>query len=170
MYVPMNIVSATPFVAAVVVLCLALMLWWWVPRRAANRLRFVIRDPKARVDVEDNFRKTIGQLLGGAAVLIAAGLAYVQFTQQQRTLHQQFTQQQQAARDLLVSNQVSRGFEQLGSDKIVVRLGGIYALEGVMNISQQYYQPVLDLLCAFVRDRTRPKRAMTHRIPTFKPR
>jgi hypothetical protein len=43
----------------------------------------------------------------------------------------------------------------LGSDKPVVRLGGIYALEGVMNTSEEYHQPVLEALCAFVRDNTR---------------
>jgi hypothetical protein len=35
-----------------------------------------------------------------------------------------------------------------------VRLGGIYALEGVMNTSEQYHQPVLEALSAFVRDST----------------
>ena len=62
------------------------------------------------------------------------------------------TQQQQATHDLLISNQVSKGFEQLASDKIITRIGGIYALEGVMNTSDQYHQPVLEALCAFVRD------------------
>jgi hypothetical protein len=69
-------------------------------------------DPKARADIEDNFCKTIGQLIGGAAVLIGAGLAYLQFTQQQ-----------QASRDLLISNQVAKGFEQFASKEIVMRLG-----------------------------------------------
>src|SRR5215469_16520114 len=78
-------------------------LWWRLPKRQADRLRLTIRDPKARADVEDNFRKTIGQLLGGAAVLIGAGFAYLQFTQQQRSAH-----------DLLISNQVAKGFELLG--------------------------------------------------------
>jgi len=121
-------------------------------------------DPKARADIEDNFRKTIGQLLGGAAVLIGAGFAYLQFTQQQETAReqlrvsvQQVGQQQRAAHDLLISNQVSKGFEQLGSNQLVVRLGGIYALEGVMNTSEQYYQPVLEALSAFVRDSTKTK-------------
>src|SRR6516162_4207528 len=75
-----------------------------------------------------------------------------------RWSQQQFIQQQQASRDLLVSNQVSKGFEQLGQagiDKVVVRLGGIYALEGVMNTSEQYHRPVLEALSAFVRDSTR---------------
>jgi hypothetical protein len=33
-----------------------------------------------------------------------------------------------------------------------MRLGGIYALEGVMNTSEQYHQPVLEALCVFVRE------------------
>jgi uncharacterized protein YjbI with pentapeptide repeats len=152
--------------AAAVVLLGAWWLWWRLPKRQVDRLRLTIRDPKARADVEDNFRKTIGQLIGGAAVLIGAALAYVQFSQQQQPSQRQFSEQQQrsqqqfseqqrASRDLLISNQVSKGFEQLGSDKIVIRLGGIYALEGVMNGSEQYHQPVLEALSAFVRDGTR---------------
>jgi hypothetical protein len=131
------------------------LLWWRFPKRQVDRLRLSVRDPKARADIEDNLRKTIGQLIGGFAVLIGAGFAYLQFTQQQKTSQQQFSQQQQTAQQLLVSNQVSKGFEQLGSDKAVVRLGGIYALEGVMNTSEQYSYPVLEALSAFVRDGTR---------------
>lgn len=48
-----------------------------------------------------------------------------------------------------------KAFEQLASDKIRMRLGGIYALEGVMNDpGGQYHKPALDALCAFVRDGT----------------
>jgi hypothetical protein len=148
-------------------------LWWQLPRHQLHKLDVQIHDPKARADTEDNFRKTVGQALGGAAVLIAAGFGLFQFLQQQRTASeqqrtaaQQFAQQQKtasdqalaqqrAAQDLLISNQVSKGFEQLGGDKVAVRLGGIYALEGVMNTSEQYHQPVLEALCAFVRDSTR---------------
>ena len=118
-------------------------LWWRLPKWQVNRLALTIRDPKARADVEDNFRKTVGQALGGAAVLIGAAFALFQFLQQQKAAH-----------DLLISNQVSKGFEQLASDKIEMRLGGIYALEGVMNTSEQYHGPVLEALCAFVREHT----------------
>lgn len=76
-------------------------------------------------------------------MLIGAVIAYLQFTQQQ-----------QASRDLLISNQVSKGFEQLAGEKMEMRLGGIYALEGVINTSGQYHGPVLEALCAFVRDHT----------------
>jgi hypothetical protein len=129
-------------VLAALLLALAIWwLWWRLPKREAARLALKIRDAKARADVEDNYRKTVGQALGGIAVLLGAGFAYLQFSQQQRASH-----------DLLISNQVSKGFEQLGSEKLVVRLGGIYALEGVMNTSDQYHQAVLEALSAFVRE------------------
>src|SRR5215469_13853483 len=108
--------------------------WWRLPKRQMRSV--TAADPKDRADIEDNFRKTIGQLLGGAAVLAGAAFAYLQFTQQQRSAH-----------DLLISNQVAKGFELLGNehDKVQQRLGGIYALEGVMKDppSRQYYRPIL---------------------------
>jgi uncharacterized protein YjbI with pentapeptide repeats len=130
--------------AAAALLGFAWWFWWQLPKRQVARLSLKLRDAKARADVEDNFRKTVSQLLGGATVLIGAGFAYLQFSQQQ-----------QASHDLLISNQVAKGFEHLGSDKPVIRLGGIYALEGVMNTSEQYRRPVLEALCAFVRDGTK---------------
>jgi hypothetical protein len=116
-------------------------LWWRLPKWQVSHLALEIVDPKARADIEDNFRKTVGQALGGAAVLIGAVFALFQFLQQQK-----------AAYDLLISNQVSKGFEQLAGDKMAMRLGGIYALEGVMNTSEQYHGSVLEGLCAFVRE------------------
>ena len=129
--------------AALVLVAAIWWLWWRLPRRQVTRLSIQIPDPKARADAEDNFRKTVGQALGGVAVLIGAGVAYLQFTQQQ-----------QASHDLLISNQVSKGFEQLAGKETAMRLGGIYALEGVMNTSEQYHRSVLEALCAFVRDGT----------------
>jgi len=94
--------------------------------------------------------------------LIGAASAYYQTRWTLQAAHEQLISQQeqtrrtlQATHEQLISQQVSKGFELLGqhdSDKIVVRLGGIYALEGVMKTSEQYHQPVLEALCAFVRD------------------
>jgi Pentapeptide repeats (8 copies) len=136
-----------PWVGAGVLVVIATALWWWVPKWQANLLSMKIRDPKARADVEDNFRKNIGQLLGGATVLAGTWIAY-----------NQILLTSQLSRDQLISQQVSKGFEQLGNkDNVVLRLGGIYALEGVMNTSEQYHQPVLEALCAFVRDNAKSK-------------
>jgi uncharacterized protein YjbI with pentapeptide repeats len=138
---PVEITIGLAVLAALLLAIAIWWLWWWLPKREVARLALKIRDAKARADIEDNYRKTVGQALGGVAFLLGVCLAYLQFLQQQRASH-----------DLLISNQVSKGFEQLGSEKVVVRLGGIYALEGVMNASAQYHQPVLEALSAFVRE------------------
>ncbi|MBV8525306.1 MAG: hypothetical protein JOY71_24830, partial [Acetobacteraceae bacterium] len=116
--------------AAAIGVVIAGALWWWLPKWQVHRLQ--IGDPKARADVEDNFRKTIGQLLGGAAVLIGAGAAYFQT---QRTL----LATDEQSRRTVISQQVAKGFELLGNkeDILLLRLGGIYALESVMNSSEQ---------------------------------
>src|SRR5215471_20260689 len=85
-------------IAVLVLLFVVWWLWWRLPKWQVNRLALEIRDPKARADVEDNFRKTVGQLLGGAAVLFGAWLAFLQFSQQQQTAQFQIKQQQQAAK------------------------------------------------------------------------
>jgi hypothetical protein len=157
-------------VAVIAALALLIWLWWWLPKWQMRSV--TAADPKARADIEDNFRKTVGQALGGAAVLIGAGFGLFQFLQQQKTTSEQqrisagqFAEQQKAAsdqalaqqraaQDLLISNQVAKGFEQLAGKETLMRLGGIYGLEGVMNTSEQYHQSVLEALCAFVRDGT----------------
>jgi uncharacterized protein YjbI with pentapeptide repeats len=151
-------------VIGTLVVILSGALWWWMPRWQMQSI--TVEDQKARADIEDNFRKTVGQALGGIAVLIGASLAFygTQQTllssdaQSRRSIEASEKQGQQnleASRALLISQQVAKGFEQLGSDKVVMRLGGIYALEGVMNGSELYSRPVLDALCAFVRDGTK---------------
>jgi hypothetical protein len=70
-------------IVAGLIIVLAVEIWWWFPKWQAHRLRLKIRDVKARTDIEDNFRKLIGQ-------------------------------------------QILKGFELLGSDKIMERVGGIY--------------------------------------------
>jgi hypothetical protein len=72
-----------------------LWLWWQVPKWQLNSLKPKIpaNNPKERADIEDNFRKTLSQTFGGAALLIGAGFAFFQFREQQS----QFEQQQEAA-------------------------------------------------------------------------
>jgi hypothetical protein len=127
---------------AIVLVAAVTFLWWFVPKWQMRSI--TASEPKARADIEDNFRKTVGQALGGAAVLAGAGIAYYG------------TQvSSQASHDLLISNQVAKGFEQLASHKMVMRLGGIYALESAMNGSAQYHRPILEALCAFIRESTK---------------
>jgi hypothetical protein len=76
--------------AVVAALYGAWWLWWRLPKRQADRLRLTMRDPKARADVEDNYRKNVGQILVGvAAALIASAFTYLQFLQREQELAQE---------------------------------------------------------------------------------
>ena len=128
---PTWIVIAVAIDAALLLLAAIWWLWWRLPERQVARL--TLWETKARADVEDNFRKTVGQALGGAAVLIGAVAAYLQFTQQQQAIRGQL----QSAHDLLISNQVAKGFEQLSRDS---RLGqrndrplAVQVIDSLMN-------------------------------------
>ena len=92
----------------------------------------------------DNAR---GRLLTLGAGLFAAGaLVFTarNFTVARRTL--ELTEQGQ------VTDRYTKAIEQLGSDKLDVRIGGIYALERVARDSARDHPTVMEVLTAFIRE------------------
>ncbi len=81
----------------------------------------------------------------GAALLIIAAL------QQARTARLRHEEQTRADLQRRFTESFSKATEQLGSDKIEVRLGGIYTLERLSRESSGDYWTVMETLCAFVR-------------------
>ena len=59
-----------------------------------------------------------------------------------------------------VSDRYSKAVEQLGSDKIDVRVGGIYALERVARDSSDDHPTVMEAARAFVREHSREQHAI----------
>lgn len=54
-----------------------------------------------------------------------------------------------------ITDRFSKAVSQLGesaSDKLAVRLGAIYALEGIAKESEVYHPPIMELLCTYVRE------------------
>jgi hypothetical protein len=51
-----------------------------------------------------------------------------------------------------VTDRYTRAIEQVGSDKVDVRIGGIYALERVAHDSSRDHPTVMEVLAAFVRE------------------
>ena len=95
----------------------------------------------------DNAR---GRLLALGAGLFAAGaLVFTarNFTVSRRAL--ELTEQGQ------VTDRYTKAIEQLGSDKLDVRIGGIYALERVARDSARDHPTVMEVLTAFVREHSR---------------
>lgn len=54
-----------------------------------------------------------------------------------------------------VTDRYTRAIEQLGSDKLDIRLGGIYALERVASDSARDHPVVMEVLAAFIREHSR---------------
>jgi uncharacterized protein YjbI with pentapeptide repeats len=94
-----------------------------------------------------------GRLLTFGAGLFAAGaLVYTarNFTLSRRTF--ELTEQGQ------VTDHYTKAIEQLGSDKLEVRIGGVYALERVAHDSPPDHPTVMEVLAAFVREHSHEQR------------
>jgi hypothetical protein len=65
--------------------------------------------------------------------------------------------QSDADRQRRITESFTKAVEQLGSDKLEVRLGGIYSLERISKESPDDYWTVMEILTAFVRERARWK-------------
>jgi uncharacterized protein YjbI with pentapeptide repeats len=103
---------------------------------------------KDRFAIKNDFIKTAAQILGGAFFLFG-----LYFTWQNLILTQEkyradsFIAQEKQTTDLF-----TKAIEQLGSDKLEVRLGGIYALERIARDSEKDHWPIMEVLTAYVRE------------------
>ena len=84
-----------------------------------------------------------GRLLTLGAGLLAAGALL--FTARNFLL----------SREGQVTDRYTKAIEQLGSDKLDVRIGGIYALERVARDSARDHPTVMEVLTAFIREHSR---------------
>ena len=91
-----------------------------------------------------------GRLLTLGAGLFAAGalvFTALNFNLSRRTF--ELTEQGQ------VTDRYTKAIEQLGSDKLDVRIGGIYALERIARDSAKDHPTVMEVLTAFIREHSR---------------
>jgi len=118
------------------------LLVWLVPPALYKQ----VDNEQARVSAEASTRT--GLLAGLAGLAALGGLAVTARTYQ-------LTQQGQ------VTERYTKAIEQLGFDKLDVRLGGIYALERIAVDSKRDHPTVVEVLGAFVREHSHP----THAAP-----
>jgi hypothetical protein len=101
--------------------------------------------PKVRFDMENEARRTNAYIIGGCLAVIGIILTFWRI----RTLEKQVM----VAQEGQITERFTRAIEQLGSDRMEVRLGGIYALERIANDSDKDYWPIMETLTAYVRER-----------------
>ncbi len=97
-----------------------------------------------RIRAEIEAVKTVAQVLGGLLLFCGIFLTVWRI----RTLERQV----EVAQEEQVTERFTRAIEQLGSDKMEVRLGGIYALERIAKDSDKDYWTIMEVLTAFIRE------------------
>lgn len=104
--------------------------------------KYQINNDINKADLENQYRATLAQILGGVAILFTLYFAWGNLT---------------TARDGQVAERFTKAVDQLGStqsDKKImeIRLGGIYALERIANqFDKYYYWQIMEILTAYIR-------------------
>jgi len=130
---------------------LALAVLWKVPQWQVGFVKDL--EPKERFDRVNEVRKTLATILGGI-LLLAGGF----FTWQNLNL----------AREGQITDRFYKAIEQLGSEMLQIRLGGISALEGIANESEALHWPIMEVLCTYVRVNA-PRKPQESTIPNPPP-
>ena len=94
---------------------------------------------KERLQLENEFRKTLAQIIGGAFILLGAFLAWKRIT---------------IAQEGQITERFTRAIGQLGDRKnLEVRLGGIYALERIAKDLPKDHWTIMEVLTAYIREK-----------------
>jgi len=156
-------------VSAAILLCIL----WYFPRwqSATYMQRFppeVLQElkPAERVQLEKNAaeiensnRVTIAQIIGGLALLSGLYFTYLNVRTAQENVKASH-ENLRITEEGKLTERFSKAVELLGSDKLDVRLGGIYALERIARDSQKDHWTVMEVLTAFVRENS-PNKPVT---------
>jgi hypothetical protein len=99
--------------------------------------------PAELLTAKDNVRRTLLQGIGGLLFLATAFFTWRQLQISRGQL--------QIGRESQITEQFNKAIDHLGGEQTDVRLGGIYALERIANISDRERGPVVEVLTAYVR-------------------
>ena len=123
---------------------------WYIPKWQIVSYGIDSWDTEKRLRLEDDLRKTIINIAGGAVIAIGLYLTYRRI----RASEDQVVTTQ----DGLITDRFTRAIDQLGSTgidgkaNIEVRLGGIYALEQIAKEqTDKYHNTIMEILAAYVR-------------------
>jgi Pentapeptide repeats (8 copies) len=92
-----------------------------------------------RLTLQNNVRTTLLQGIGGAVLLLGAYLTFRQF---------------QLNQEGHITDRFTHAIDQLGDDKLAVRVGGIAALGRIARDSAKDHEPVMESLAAFLREQS----------------
>jgi uncharacterized protein YjbI with pentapeptide repeats len=105
--------------------------------------KFGMTNPKDLAEIENSYRATLAQILGGIAIGIGLYYTWRRVIIAEKEL--KISQEGQ------ITERFTRAVDQLGRKELEIKLGGIYALERIANESDKDYWPIMEILTAYVR-------------------
>ncbi len=130
------------------VILLAAISLIWLPYWRVSQ--FGINNATENATLENQYRATIAQILGGVAIGISLYYAWRRIAIAEEDL--KATQENlKVAQEGQITERFTRAIDQLGNEKMEIRLGGIYALERISNESEKDYWPIMEILTAYIR-------------------
>jgi uncharacterized protein YjbI with pentapeptide repeats len=124
------------------ILLFVLVLWTLIELPQRQVSHFDINNATQQATLENLYRATIVQILGGSAVAIGIYFAWGNLI---------------TAREGQITERFTRAVDQLGNPGMEIRLGGIYALGRIANESKKDYWPIMEILTAYVRKNSNVK-------------
>ena len=173
-----NFLSRNLYVIGAIILAFILILLLWkVPQWQSNAYRGNFTDeeiqklsPQEKIqlernaaDIENATRLTLAQIIGGLVLLVGLYFTYQNVKAAQdnaKTAQENIKLTQENLRiteEGKLTERFSKAVELFGSEKIDIRLGGIYALERIARDSQKDHWTVMEILTAFVRENSHKK-------------
>jgi hypothetical protein len=155
--------AALVVLVGVSAIALVYLLLWYGPDLLARHDVAGLRPAQRATQFPAAIDNARGRLLTLGAGLVA--LSALIYTARSFTL----------SREGQVTDRYTKAIEQLGSDKLDVRIGGIYALERIARDSSRDHSTVMEVLAAFIREHSHepwqpPRPAGWHRGPELGPR
>ena len=112
---------------------------WHVPQWQAE---YVKEYPYQLAKLTDEYRRTLAQGIGGFFLFVGLYLGWLRVKAAQENVR--------VAEEGQITERFTRAIQQLGDDKMAIRLGGIYALERIAKDSEKDHGPIMEVLTTYV--------------------
>jgi hypothetical protein len=131
-----------------------------LPAKVAPKDKLVLKKDlltleKDRINAQNAIYGTLVQALGGVFFGVTAYFTYRNVRATEANVR--------AAEEKQVTERFSKAIELLGSEKLEVRLGGIYALERIAKDSPKDHWTIMEVLTSFVQEKSPLSQNIQHR-------
>ena len=130
---------------------LGLVVWalWCIPPWQVEQVRVRLDKPEKYeyrlATLEDEYRRTLAQSIGGFFLLVGLYLTWRRIVATEKNVS--------VAEEGQITERFTRAIAQLGDKEMAIRLGGIYALERIAKDSEKDHGPIMEVLTAYVREK-----------------